>query len=585
MSQVRTLRRWVLLSSIAIAACSGASDEARDAVRPETATAVSYLSPTAHLVRASTALRGIRPSVADLEAVRADPSKLEAIIDGYLDSPEFGETIRDLHNDSLLLRTPPRDYPFGFPSWPPLASKAQLVINRSLQEAPLRLIEHVVMNGRPYSEIVTADYTIANRIVAAVWGLEYSGNPGHDATYEDDSEWVVTKWADDRPAAGLLSDSGFYTRWTSNAVNANRSRANAVSKGLLCYDFLSREVIIDGSLNLADPEVVNNAVAENQACASCHQTLDPLAQHFRTFVVEPFGYLGFIQSKTNPNYPHRGIYGSTARGDTPGTKRTPGYFGMEAGDLGGVGRLIAADPRFSLCAAKRFYAYLAHVDLEKVPFELAAELQDTFVASGLDAKRLAKAVVWSDAFRVSHAETEEHGDVVGLKMMLPEQLSRLVFDLTGFRFRYLTDSTFGSPAAIDALDDPGDGLKVLAGGIDSYYVVRAAATANTTSTLVVADLASRAARFVVDADFAIAERSGRRIFTEIDPGESDEERIRAQLARIHLRLFGDFLDPHADEIDESVELLRSLSGVVGSEREAWATLLSALMQDSRVIYY
>src|SRR6476659_6885213 len=65
---------------------------------------LQFVSPTEHLTRASLALRGIRPSVADLKTVAGDPSQLPAIVDRYLASPEFGATIEDLHNEQLLLR-------------------------------------------------------------------------------------------------------------------------------------------------------------------------------------------------------------------------------------------------------------------------------------------------------------------------------------------------------------------------------------------------------------------------------------------------------------------------------------------------
>ncbi|MEL6180903.1 MAG: hypothetical protein AAFS10_18225, partial [Myxococcota bacterium] len=59
---------------------------------------VQYLSPTDHLVRASMALRGVRPSVEELETVRANPDALPGVVDTYIESEAFGTTIRDMHN-------------------------------------------------------------------------------------------------------------------------------------------------------------------------------------------------------------------------------------------------------------------------------------------------------------------------------------------------------------------------------------------------------------------------------------------------------------------------------------------------------
>ena len=39
-----------------------------------------------------------------------------------------------------------------------------------MQRAPLELIAHVVENDRPYTEILTADYIMANPMAAAAYG-------------------------------------------------------------------------------------------------------------------------------------------------------------------------------------------------------------------------------------------------------------------------------------------------------------------------------------------------------------------------------------------------------------------------------
>src|SRR5688572_28442775 len=215
-----------------------------------------YLSPSEHLVRISMALRGTRPSAEELAAVEADPAALEAIVDGYLDSPNFGETMRDLHNESLLVLADYFFYPAGYVDLPPLEGTDPYTLNRSVMEASLRLVEHVIMEDKPYSEIVTADYTLANGIVAAIFGLPYEG---------DGESWELSSWEDGRGNAGILSDGWMYQRHSSTISNANRGRANALSRSLLCYDFASRDVELDASINLADPDEVANAVVENAA--------------------------------------------------------------------------------------------------------------------------------------------------------------------------------------------------------------------------------------------------------------------------------------------------------------------------------
>jgi hypothetical protein len=131
-------------------------------------------------------------------------------------------------------------------------------INTSIIEAPLRLIEHVVMLDRPYTEIVTADYTLADDVVATVWGLPYD---------VDGARWQETRYPDARAHAGILSDSFLFTRHSTTYSNKSRGRANAISRALLCYDFLSREIPVDSGIDLADP-----AAAPTRSRAPCSAT-------------------------------------------------------------------------------------------------------------------------------------------------------------------------------------------------------------------------------------------------------------------------------------------------------------------------
>ena len=71
-----------------------------------------------------------------------------------------------------------------------------------------------------------------------------------------------------------------FLRHISAGQNWHRGRANMVSRGLLCDDFLERDIVVDTSIDLSDPAIVRDAVVENPACAGCHQTLDPLASFF-----------------------------------------------------------------------------------------------------------------------------------------------------------------------------------------------------------------------------------------------------------------------------------------------------------------
>jgi hypothetical protein len=587
------MRRILLGALTMVAACNGGGggdggDDGSGSSGDEAGIHVETLDPVARLVRISMTLRGIRPSLAEIAAVEADPAAIDSIVDDYLASAQFGATMRELHNESLLVLSDYFIYPAGFLPHEPIAGQDIYRTNRDVMEAPLRLIEHVVTNDRPYSEIVTADYTLANGTVAAIWGLPYDG---------DGAQWVETQWQDGRGNAGILADSWLWQRHSSTLSNANRGRANALSRALLCYDFLSRDIEVDASIDLADPEAVANAVVHNPACASCHQALDPLASFFSGF------YPVYVPGSPDNNpwmdvYPFTPWYPHLFTELLGVPMRDPSYFGTVGSDLPALGELVAADPRFSLCTAKRFYAYFHQIELDDVPLEIEAELQQVFTDSGMNAKALARAIVLADDFAVSHVvlpetvapdELAPEDDVVGVKKARPMQLARTIEDLTGFR--WTTDlSILAGPelpyglGRVELMEDSFLGYQVLAGGLDSIYVTRSSHTYSATVSLTLRMLAQNAADDAVEADFAV-EAGARRLLGLVEPTTTDEAAVRAQLVALWLRLYGVRVDADAPEIADGWTLWSGALAHAGDARRAWKVTLTAMLQDLRIAYY
>lgn len=542
---------------------------------PPVERAITYLSSTDHLTRASLALRGTRPTIDELERVKTDPEAVGDIVDGYLESEEFGEAIRDLHDESWQLRS----FLFLFPPRDELEQYNTVTLNHWVQEQPLRLAEHIVMNDRPYSEIVTADYTVANGAVATVWGLDYDG---------DGDEWVETRWPQEgRTHAGILSESMVWTRHYSTPLNAQRSRANQVSKALLCFDFLDNDVRVDGNVDLSSPEAVKNAV-KSEACASCHQSLDPLAGHFWEY---EYFYLPSQAITSYPVEPDLSYKPEYARVHKPYfTDGRTGYFGQPSEDLSDLGAHIAADPRFSLCAAKRFYAHFAQVELDEVPVQTAAALQSEFVGSGMKARVLAKAVVMSDAFRTLKVKEGVNAPEHAVRRLTPRQLSRAIHDLTGFtwttKINFAIFQEYGvtrSYGTFDLMHDHLWGFEVVAGGRDDFIVTRSEHTTNPTAALVYRGMAREASGYVVNEDCG-RDAENRRLLGGLNCDTTDEEHVREHLARLHLRVLSEHAEPDGELVDESYALWSALAGDDDPQR-GWAGVLSAFFQDTRFIHY
>jgi hypothetical protein len=542
------MRVVVVLGLLAsIAGCRDPVDDPRDP-------AIDYLAPTALLARASMALRGIRPSRGDLLLVAEDPQQVPWLIDRYLTSPEFGATLRELHNEALHLKVQERNY--TPPPLPPLDGKGASEITDAIFDEPLRLIEDIILNDLPYTKIVTADYTMANPVVAGMWGMPHSG----------ENRWERTTWSDDRGSAGILSGNALFLRYRSTAFNYNRGRANAVSRGLLCHDFLDGEIHLDTKINLADPAVVSNAVVNNPACAGCHQTLDPLASYF-------FAYrMGTFQVAS---YPMTFYDGTKAEDWAVATGRPPRFFGIAAEGLQGLGQAIADDPRFARCAVRHFASYLLETPADQLPVQWLASLQREFVDSGYAAKQLIKQIALSSRFAAAaaHWDAARAENLVGYQKVRPQQLGRMIAALTGYAWR---------DGEINLLDDDLRGFRVLAGGIDSFFVTEPVHTMNATSSLITRRLALEAAAFVVEHDLGTKDR---RLFRDGELTTAAEPQVRRQLAHLHARIFSELIDEHDRALDDELALFHGVLASGDDVARAWTVTVAAMLGDLRAVYY
>ena len=558
-----------------LAACIGDApsdqddDTTDDTGEDEISPTAVYLTPVQHLTRASLALRGMRPSLEDMRAVEADKEALPAIIDRYLQSPAFADTIMELHNETLLTRI---EVPqFTYPAIGPLLGKTARQMNDGKFDEPLRLIQDIVMNDRPYTQIVTANYTMTNDVTAAMWGMTHTGAA---------TAWTRSELPDARPRLGILSSNALYDRYRSAGFNFNRGRANNISRALLCHDFLQGDIMVDTNVDLADPDVVANAVVQNSSCAGCHQTLDPLASYLFTF-------RNSLPPVSVDVYPVTYYSPATANRWMTANKRPPMFFGLSTGNMQGLGTAIANDPRFARCTALRFASYFTEVAQGDVSGAWVARLQKALVDSNWNAKALAKAVVLSDEFRLSHdTRAEEAETLVGALKVRPEQLHRMIRDLTGFNWS--TTSTLNlrgmDYGTANLLESDFLGFRVLAGGIDSYFVTEYVHTMNATSSLVAKSAAAAAADFVVERDL-LAAATDRTLFVEADVDTADPGRIRAQLAYLHARIYGELVDPDSPEVDETLALYTDAFAASNSRARAWKLVLIGMLSNFRALFY
>lgn len=587
---MRTPAAIALLALTLSVACNGDDDGPGPVVEPEPEPVQrELLSAEARLVRASVSTRGVRPSAEELDQVRADPAALEALVDAYLADPAFGDTIKSMHAELFLTRT---DADNQLPSVGLAEDYTANQIHEASAEEPLELVRHVVMNHRPYTEIVTADYMLANEVVAAMYGIEL--DPAV-------SGWQEARWPDGRPHAGVLSSSQLWRRHVSAGSNFHRLRANVVAETLLCDSFAARDLTVDGGVDLTDEAAVARAVRENANCVGCHQALDPLAANLWGFKrqIDPRAVEGAHENQACAPDPDLRIP-PIDEGDlptdycyplvmyTPAKEdrwveldlRAPGFYGTPTPTLADLGDTIAQDPRFGQCAVRRFYSWFSQVDPADIPLDLVKDLRDDFIASNYDARALSRQILLSEPFAA--VRPVEPGDAPLLSLR-PEAYGAIVEDLTGFVWTAVPSGTGCGASCWDDVDlTTSDrwGYRALFGGIDGFQILQPTHTATPNKVLVLQRLAAEASGYVVENDFG-KPAAERHLLQAVEADTTDQATVEAQLAALHERILGSSSDEDVAEAYGLFEAIRADA----DPRTAWTVVLTMLLQDPRLVYY
>ena len=289
---------------------------------------VVLASPRQTLRRASLIFAGRIPTEDEYAAVEAgDESALRATIRGLMEGPQFHEFLLRASNDRLLTDR--------LSIIIDMSSSAQFVdlVNENyrrkeaahaigderawrdywywhrllqfgFRRAPLELIAHVVENDLPYTEILTADYIMANPWAASAYGAsthfddpedEHEFRPsqivsyyrtGDDFESEGSSFLQATRVLNpgslrtDYPHAGILNTTSFLLRYPSTATNRNRARSRWTYYHFLGLDVEKSASRTTDAAALADTD---NPTMNNPACTVCHTVLDPVAGAFQNY--------------------------------------------------------------------------------------------------------------------------------------------------------------------------------------------------------------------------------------------------------------------------------------------------------------
>ncbi len=483
------------------------------------------LEGPALLRRTSLDLLGRVPSAEDLDEVAARPAALRELRQEMLHDPAVEERLVEILGERW--HTMVDDFTVQALE----LGVDEHAFERSAGEEPLRLMARIGVEDLPWTDIVRADYTMANDTLVELWPLER----------EEGGSWSVGHYTDGRPAAGVLATNGLFWRYRSTPSNANRGRAAAVMKLTVCDDIGSRPVSFDVGDSLVE-EGTGVAIQQNPSCIACHVTLEPLASSlFGWYWFETFNGL-----ETGAYHTEREPLGEEFLG-VPG-----GWYGQPVDGLASLGAAIAADPRFSRCQAQGFSEALWGDSLEEVDdLERLDQLIQEWESEGLRLTALLDLLLADPAYANAHP-----------RILAADQLSSMVEDLTGFSW---------SSGGFELMHSDTWGYRIMAGGVDGRFVLTASDQPSLTWSLVVKRLAEAASAYAVEKGtfFTVA---GAETTPE-DPAFED------QVSEWAWRLTAGEADR-----DGLTALWWAVEESSGSD-QAWAAVMTAMLRDPAVVLY
>ena len=561
---------------------------------------VVLLSPEETLRKASLHLVGRLPSADERKEVAAGgEDALADVVRGMLEEDGFYDRLGDIFNDLLLtdrytvytgfaielLNTD--DYP-GADAWwnalPPEGRQREQV-NRAIAREPIDLMAYIVRNDRPFTEILTADYTVVNPFSAPIYGVNAEFKDPND--YREFKEARLSITRDGKKLgighAGVMSTPMFLNRFPTTPTNRNRHRARMVYKLFLATDILR---IGERPIDPIESLTYQNPTRDDTKCNFCHKQIDPIAGAFQN-------YNDYDMEQLDPSrewFPEMFAPGFNGE-DMPKSEfpRAMPWFATRA----------AKDPRFVIASVYTVFrgltgqeplAYPGDPDAPQYGAQLAAwqaqdallrKIGDAFVADEFNLKTIVEQVVMSPYYRGSTTEDEldatqaiELAAVGTARLSTPELLARKIEAVTGVRWL----------RSWDLADQLTTDLKILYGGIDSDSITQRLTRLNGIMSSVATRMANEVACGVTAYDFS-RPAGERALFpkidvlqTPLDPTGSEIPdaiaAIKANIQHLHARILGEELDIGDPEIERSYQLFletwkEGTANVASGKEDAW----------------
>ncbi len=430
-------------------------------------------------------------------------------------------------------------------------NRIRLNANRGIADAPLELIAHVVRNNRPFTEILTAKYTLVNPYSATIFGadvgdasfnFDFANVANNISTLPDPNDFrevIITDQAPipndpapgkTYPHAGILTTLTYLTRYGSTTTNRNRARSRVTFLYFLDLDVLGLGNRAGLDLdNIKGPE----PTLDDEQCSACHTTIDPLAGLFK-------------------NWRNNGQFGGdNQRWFGPAKMLQPGYTEFEVdllppansgAALQWLAGRITNDGKFATAMVRAVFKGLTGQTLSKqIPqeAEFLETLKTNFINGNFEIRVVIKEIINSLYFTAKNLGSDEVPEdfaKLGMgRLLTPEQLHRKIVAVTG-------GYAWKSPANRNLNDRYT--YRLLYGGIDSISV-----TERTTDPTALIEgtqqrIALQTACQSVPLDFNKSVAGDRALFPLVEIGDTPdtpngELKIKQNIKHLYKQILGE----------------------------------------------
>ncbi|MAM88500.1 MAG: hypothetical protein CME36_14445 [unclassified Hahellaceae] len=597
---------------------------------------IEVMSPEKTLYKASLNLAGAALDRDDVEFfAQGGDSSIDEVLDVVMDSPLFYERLKEIYNDRLhqdkyldgtsaLQLIDDAEFPAN--DWyehvaddsvagpeRDLRDFLRARTNQAIAQEALELISHVVRTRRPFTEILTADYTVVNAYSARVYGYDpdalgfatidtvidkpfktfdqlppalqaYARYDRTDFREVRVSIQGGSKAGTAIPHAGILTMPMFLNRFPTTNTNLNRHRSRMVFEIFLDTDILQ----IPGSREAAAvDESSASPTLTNPDCVVCHKVMDPVASLFQNW--DERGRYSLRRLSRTPwpaDMYYRGINGKIMPLETH-VDNSVQWLGAE----------LVKDARFARSTVKTLYEGLTGQKALYPPSELfgadsveraAYTAQRAFLGaverelinSNWDIKTAIKEIVKGPYFRAESISSNEaiHATAGTARLLTPEMLDRKIEAVTGRTWK----ESWQGRSKLHKLES--GGYNALYGGMDSDDVTTRITQPNGLMAAVQERMASEVACQSIGRDFYRAQQD-RFLFPLVTKdqapvdknGNSDsagEAAIRANLVHLHWKLYGDTVSSNSPEVNETyavfLRAFQSGNDLIAADPKNWS---------------